>query len=289
MRPADLHQSVADSLQADVMRFMAIIAFCLIAILALVRSVAPAEQRSDSAPRSEPAAPSEFAARAEPAAAAEPVHGSGRTEFGLALAERAHGRPAATGEPVAAELPTEPPSAVVESVLDEVAEPVRSPAPAPSDSIPAVAQAGHSVPDAQPDPATDAQVIRGQAADPTPPPAAAPEEEGLSLRFASEQDFLRLVNRGRIQVFAFNGDEVLTLDTGFSFRPVAAPGQVHELLPETIPELMAGALARRHGEGYRWGVAMPEAMARQIRRYVNDGATGELIIDRFGEVRHRGA
>jgi len=41
--------------------------------------------------------------------------------------------------------------------------------------------------------------------------------------------------------------------------------------------------------GYRWGVAMPEAMARQIRRYVNDGATGELIIDRFGEVRHRGA
>jgi len=213
MRPADLHQSVADSLQADVMRFMAIIAFCLIAILALVRSAAPAANADSVRDSASRASPSEL--RPDAAAAAEPA-----------------------------------PEPVREAVA--VPEPL-------------------------------------QASPPEPQQQAGPGQEGLSLRFASEQDFLRLVNRGRIQVFAFNGDEVLSLDAGFSFRPVPAPDRIHELLPETIPELMAVALARRHGDGYRWGVAMPEAMARRIRRYVNEGATGELVIDRFGEVRHRGA
>jgi hypothetical protein len=244
MRPADLHQSVADSLQADVMRFMAIIAFCLIAILALVRSVAPAEQRTETAAAPELPTRSAAPGPKEPLAPSEPAP------------------PAELEEPVA--MPVE---------RETIVEPAPAPEPAPA-----------AAPDPRPAPVPEP----AQAGPAEPQPRAEPEQTGLSLRFASEQDFLRLVNRGRIQVFAFNGDEVLSLDTDFSFRPVPAPGEVHELLPETIPDLMAGALVRSHGEGYRWGVAMPEAMARQIRRYVNDGATGELIIDRFGEVRHRG-
>lgn len=247
MRRADPLQSVADSLQADVMRFMAIIAFCLIAILALVRSVAPVEPTDAPVP-----------ANAARQAVAEPE-----------LAARSE----------TAALPATPPAALpVEQV------PAEAP-PAP----PAVPSAPQPAPDRRP--VVDAPAVEAGAQTSTPTPAVPTpaQEEGLSLRFASEQDFLRLVTRGRIQVFAFNGEEVLTIGADLTARPASAPGEVHELLPETIPELMTGALARRHGQGYRWAVAMPDGMARQIRRFVDQGATGELIIDRFGEVRHRDA
>ncbi len=51
MRPADAYQGVGDSLQADVMRFMAIIAFCLMAILAAQRGpgACAAGHRADAA------------------------------------------------------------------------------------------------------------------------------------------------------------------------------------------------------------------------------------------------
>lgn len=127
----------------------------------------------------------------------------------------------------------------------------------------------------------------------TPPPTTSPApaaEQGLSLRFASDQDFLRLVNRGEIQVFAFRDGEVLSVSADFRFEKAPAPGRLHELLPETIPHLMAAALdGATNGGAYRWGVAIPPRMARQIQAHLDRGATGELIIDRFGEVRHHGA
>ncbi|MEQ8858025.1 MAG: hypothetical protein RIC56_05210 [Pseudomonadales bacterium] len=232
MRPGDQYHAVSDSLQADVMRFMAIIAFCLIAILALVRSVEPVGPVQVDAP----------VERAVPGA--DPV--------------------VASEAPVPAAPQAAPPDPKPEPKPEPVV--VARPAPAP------------------------------QAEEPGPPaqaPAAStaePARAGLSLRFASDQDFLRLVNRGAIRVFAFNDQGVLALENDFSFQPASAPGRVHELLPETIPELMSGALARSHGgASYRWGIAMPERMARQIRGYVDRGASGELVIDRFGEVRHHGA
>jgi len=217
MRPADSYSAVGESLQADVMRFMAIIAFCLIAILALVRSVEPAAER-------------------ERAAAAE---------VAPALAQRPPMEPAAP----------------------------KTVEPSPEQQAPT-------------------RTASAEPAQPDPVPAPAPQtgEEGLSLRFASDRDFLRLVSRGDIRVFAFNDAEVLSLNGDIRFQPATSPGRVHELLAETIPELVVGAL-RRHAapDAYNWGIAMPDRLARQIRGYVEDGATGELVINRFGEVRHHEA
>lgn len=256
MRRADPHQSVADSLQADVMRFMAIIAFCLIAILALVRSVTPVD------PSVVPAV--------------EPVVPAKGTDS-VAAAPEVPARPEPAKVPVA-RVPVE---SAVPAMPDAAPAPDARRVPNPVIETPPVgdplAEVSEPAPAAAPVPPQPAQAVQ------------AAQEEGLSLRFASEQDFLRLVTRGRIQVFAFNGQEVLTIGADLKPRPASAPGEVHELLPETIPELMTGALARHGGSGFRWAVAMPDVMARQIRRYVDQGATGELIIDRFGEVRHRGA
>jgi len=58
-RPRPSGQLDVDSLQADVMRFMAIIAFCLIAMLALVKDLAPADPKptAESVPASAPMRP----------------------------------------------------------------------------------------------------------------------------------------------------------------------------------------------------------------------------------------
>lgn len=260
MRPGDAYQGVDETLQADVMRFMAIIAFCLIAILALVRSVEPPPRAAalqgpaDPAPAPEPRPVVEaHASRAAEAAAVTPVR------------------------PTAAQAP-EPGAAVAVAPVDA---PPAEPRPMPDAETLALAQIE---PDAQTVP--DAQTL------PDPQPAAPPEDaaRGLSLRFASDRDFLRLVNRGDIRVFAFRDGEVLSVSADFRFEQAPAPGRLHELEPETIPDLMTAALrGATTGTTFRWGVAMPDRMARQIRGYLDSGATGELVIDRFGEVRHHDA
>ncbi len=209
------------------MRFMAIVAFCLMAILALVRNV---DAVPSAAAHVSPAPPAE--------APPHPRSTSARTV-------------AAPAGPTRDPRPQAP--AAVPSRDLRVVEP--KPSGAPPGAKPAA-------------------------------PAAADASRGLTLRFASDQDFLRLVNRGDVRVYAFRDGEVLSVDADFRFRPAAAPQQLHEVLPETIPALMTAAL-RGAGRtaGYRWGITLPAALAREIRGYLDRGASGDLVIDRFGGVR----
>ncbi|TVS14474.1 MAG: hypothetical protein EA417_15205 [Gammaproteobacteria bacterium] len=209
-----------DGLQTDVMRFMAIIAFCLVAILALVRQVEPEAASDDSAMSTVSFPP-------EP----EPVTREPRT------------------------LPTIP-------------DPVTEPKPEP---VPERSRESLSI-----------------AANPT---AAEPDdtsEEGLVLRFASDSDFLRLVNSGRLEVFAFSDDGAWQLAPGLFLRPASAPGALHELLPSTLPAAMRAALTAERGSmnGYRWGMRMPARMEAQIQDLLRSASSGALIIDRNGDVRH---
>jgi hypothetical protein len=122
------------------------------------------------------------------------------------------------------------------------------------------------------------------------------EEQGLSLRFASDRDFLRLVTKGEIQVFAYQArDEVreqarkvLGLDRNFEFLSTEAPGQIYELLPETIPNLIVAALDRATPESgsYTWGIRMPKELEGKIRGFIDRDVHGELVIDRYGDVHH---
>ncbi|HEX7036295.1 MAG TPA: hypothetical protein VF210_11000 [Pseudomonadales bacterium] len=235
MHRADGHQGVDELLQADVMRFMAIIAFCLIAILALVRAA--------ETPAAPVAAPVE---RMPPAAPAPPAR-----------------------EPPA-------PARRADPVPEPVPEPLPAIEPVPPEPVPPI----EPVPSVQAAPPVET---------PPPPPQtdpAPPDERGLSLRFASDQDFLRLLNRGEIRVFAFRDGRVLALGQDLALQPASAPGRLYELMPGTIPELMTSALRAAEGKGdFRWGVTLPERVVRAIREYLDAGARGTLVIDRFGEVR----
>ncbi len=199
-----------DGLQTDVMRFMAIIAFCLVAVLALVKDVA-VEQPAPS-----PAPPE----------------------------------------------PQPQPQAVVE------------PAPA----TPARAE---------PEPEVVSVPIFPPAADTPPPPASAAEQptqsQGLTLRFASDADFIDLIRRGEVRVYAFANDQYLLLDRGFVFRNAQTPAAYHEL--ESVPRRVEAALGDTL-PGNGWAVRLPDRTSSDIRRLADAHTSGQLVIDRSGGVRH---
>lgn len=120
-------------------------------------------------------------------------------------------------------------------------------------------------------------------------PAAELREQTLSLRFASGKDFSRLVSKGEIHVYAFQaGRQVFGLARNFQFNQAKAPGRLYELMPDTIPSSVLAALGQvtREPVAFTWGVRLPADLERRIRRYVDEAAVGELVIDRYGEVHH---
>ncbi len=269
-------QSDNESLQADVMRFMAIIAFCLIAILALVRHAEPA---ADAEASKAPAVEEVLAAEIEPAALEKPVE---NPEPPATVS-----KPAALPDPALAEIPRRirTPESWRQPLPKAEPAPVetpRTPRPEPKPQR-LEAQAVAAEAREQPSPTT-------APVEPTPAPDPA-DEDGLSLRFASDGDFLRLIARGDIRVYAFHDANVLTLTSAYDFLKARSPGQLYELMRETIPSVIVDALVRSRREradsdSFSWGITLPAAIQQQISAYLAKAASGQLVIDRYGDVHH---
>ncbi len=239
------------SLQADVMRFMAIVAFCLVAIMAMVRNVeAPPVATETSAPPVE-------AATAPPAPA----------------------EPAPVPAPVPATRKAPPPQVVTVT---------RPPPPGPLEisqqPAPLPAQA-----------TATAVVVQPPVVPPVPEPEAvepvaaeAPSEAaGLTLRFASDADFLRLVAKGRVTVYAFNEATVLRLNDAYQFEAAPAPGDVYELDAGTIPAHMRRTLPPDAANApLTWAVGLSTRVRRQLNQHLAAVDSGSLLINRYEEVRH---
>ncbi|MEM1231637.1 MAG: hypothetical protein AAGI15_13930 [Pseudomonadota bacterium] len=305
MRPNAQAGIDAESLQADVMRFMAIIAFCLIAILALVRNVeTPPMASASPAAAAPPPAPATQQKDRSGALTAPPAQAKTEPERRVAQLptpvspeaavepEPEPVRPAplrtlttVTGKPfrIAAAQPLEPARPIT------MMAPIKAPpAPAP------VADAPQAQPEKQPErqpkpPAREALASR----DPAPAAATAAavsndDEPGLSLRFTSDRDFLRLVTRGEVRVFLFKDRTGFELGRDYRFTRARLPTQLYEVMAETIPDPIQRAAAAMASapQSMRWGLAMPARIERRIAEYVARVDQGELRIDRFGEVHH---
>ena len=240
-----------ESLQADVMRFMAIIGFCLVAIMALVRDVNP------------PAAHS----------LAEPVQGPVRESVPAP-------EPEAPVVPVIKTL-VEPHVVQVEPVLPKQLVVPETPSAAP------VVEA--------PKPLADVEVavvsVPEPVVAPLPAPVQAEPEEGLSLRFHSDRDFLRLITSGEVGLYLFKDQTAFRLAENYAFQEAPAPRQLYELMPQTIPAAISASAnaAVSHAERFKWGVVMPARIERRIASLVAVESSGQLVIDRFGAVRHETA
>ncbi|MCH2097000.1 MAG: hypothetical protein MK142_01290 [Pseudomonadales bacterium] len=320
-----------DGLQADVMRFMAIIAFCLVAIMALARNAAPLgsnpaafevpsagvqtaasddvvlsvgavtvsdpEMEPSPEPNPEPNPEPSLEPSLEPNRIAEVRRNVGAESShrpGEPSLESPALEPAPMGAPISATPATEEASA-----LKPALDVARAASPQTRREGIVAALEGMARHDAERSPPSgQSRATPEPVAKPTPAPdaaaadnsllASAPQEaSGLSLRFASERDFLRLIGRDAIEVFAFREGDVLALTSSLRFAPSAVPGEVYELLPSTIPSQISALLAnlRTESEQFQWGVRMPGRIERAVRAQVDAGAAGVLVIDRFGEVR----
>ncbi|MFV2090842.1 MAG: hypothetical protein ACC642_09300, partial [Pseudomonadales bacterium] len=155
---------------------------------------------------------------------------------------------------------------------------------APVDTAALDSEPVRNLPEPSPEPSPETTV-----AESTRDPAASPADEpGLTLRFASDGDFLRLIAKGGIKVYAFSQSDILSLNDSYRFLESRTPGQVYELLKESIPSLIVDALRRERNDigTFTWGIALPDRISRQIDRQLQTVTSGQLVIDRYGDVHH---
>lgn len=244
-----------EDLQTDVMRFMAILAFCLMAVFALVQSMPLTAQQASAT----------TSADALPQPSVSPV------------ATKTAAVPAPSAKPLQVELGLPP------------AVPLTVPAPA----SPASADAARGAP-LQVEPELPPAVPLTLPAPASPAAAdtsASDQSQGLTLRFSSDAALRRLVARGKVGLFAFSAGQSWRLvlsGKGESFHAAQAPTEFHAMAAHTVPRSLAAALPASGGhlaEDVTWGVTLPPATRYAIARLVREFERGALIIASDGRVR----
>ncbi len=244
-----------DHLQADVMRFMAIVAFCLIAILAMVRQTPSDSHR---------AAPSPQPSIAEPAPPA-------------IKQASPQGAPSAPKPVTAREV----------SPLEEEVGP-ETPATKTVQATPIETNTAAAEPEAQTQTQTQTHTQKQthKVID-TNTERDAASKQGITLRFVSTRDFLRLLNNSSVTLYAYDDQQFLSWNRNQRFDPATPPDRVYELDPATVPDLMHQALPDSFTPANAtWAVGLPMHVEQQIQRHLSQVDSGELHINRYQEVRH---
>jgi len=254
-RSADMDVGGAADLQTDIMRFMAILSLCLVAIFALVQSIplTPVEPApSESAP-----APTPVAHEVTPP------------------------------EPVPAPAPVATPKPEPQPVQEAVERPVTLTRPtwqpkyAPKTPV-------------QVDPAVIPEVARvepvREAETPVETPApSASEKKGFTLRFASDAALTRAVAAHNVGLYALDKQQVKRMtvsESRISFWDASTPNKFHEMEASTVPAAVIDALARTGvaTDGVGWGVTLPGKVTTQMNSLMQDHDGGSLIINAAGDV-----
>jgi hypothetical protein len=253
-----MHRGEADAggaadLQTDVMRFMAILALCLVAIFALVQSIplipeAPAESTATAAPPPEP-----VMQQPETIAVATPAPAEAPREETVRLT-----RPKWTSTFVPQQR------AVIPAVTRT---PVPDARPAESDTP--------ETPDTPP---------------PKPSTPADPSNRGFTLRFESDHALTRLVAAGKVGLYAISdgrSQRMTISESRISFWDASTPGAFHEMETSTVPRPVVEALVRAgvNTTGIDWGVTLPGKLKQQLDTLMREHTGGALVIGLDGNLR----
>lgn len=226
-RGADIDGGGAADLQTDIMRFLAILSLCLVAIFALVQSIPLTPVVPEPAP---------------PPVQPEPV----------------------PAKPESMPVVPEPTLEVVKQAPRPTPAPEPEPKPAPPEAEPVSIEA------AAPPPVTET-------------PAASPEEEGFTLRFASDAALMRAVAASHVGVYAIQDGRAYRMtvsDSRISFWDASTPNTFHEMEPGTVPGAVIDALARTGAKagGVSWGVTLPGKLKSRLDSIMQEYRGGSLII-----------
>jgi hypothetical protein len=257
MHRGDTDAGGAADLQTDIMRFMAILALCLVAIFALVQSIplipeAPTQSTEAAAPPPLPVP------EPEPAPVAEKPDVK---------------PPPVSEEPVKAVQLTRP--KWTSSFVPQQSAVSRPVAKAPQ-------------PEAERPPERTAQ--SPVTPPPLPPKPAEPTSRGFSLRFESDHALTRLVAAGKVGLYAISdgrAQRMTVSESRISFWDASTPGAFHEMETSTVPRPVIDALAKSgtSAAGIDWGVTLPGKLRQQLDTLMRDNTGGALVIGLDGELR----
>ncbi|NNF41231.1 MAG: hypothetical protein HKN64_07610 [Woeseiaceae bacterium] len=251
-RSADMDAGGAADLQTDIMRFMAILSLCLVAIFALVQSLpmtpAPAEQ-------------------AAPVVSAPPVEQSAPDAATVAVPPPVEVVPAAAAVPDAATVTLTRPKWVSTFKPREV-----------------------PVPAAEPETQTEPVVLPAPGTAVALPPPAPPETEGFTLRFESDAALTRLVAASTVGLYAIDGKRAQRMtvsESRISFWDASTPNTFHEMQSTTVPAAVVEAHARSGAvqNAVSWGVTLPGKLKRQLDELMQAHPGGVLVITANGNIR----
>ena len=245
-RGMDADAGGAAELQTDVMRFMAIISLCLVAIFALVQSIplAPTTLVKDTPESKE--VPEPIIESPEPAEAVP-------QDFTLTRPDPV-AQPAKVA-PVALERPAPTPMKPVDRMEPEAELPVAGTPPQPQSTKTTPSRRGFTLRFE-----SDAVLTR------------LVENETVGLYVIAENQARRLqIESGRISYWSSSSpDQIHEMD----------PATVPTSFVSTWNRQHGGT-----GITEKWGVSLPPAMSRQVRDHVADNDGGALIIGNNGQVR----
>ena len=249
----------AADLQTDIMRFMAILALCLVAIFALVQSlpmapVAPVEKPAVPEPVPVAVAAPVTQPVEEPRVESAPVPDANAPQNRQVALTRPAWTPKYTPAPRTAEQPAAPPA---QPAVEEVVE-----------ALPAAATP-------RPDPA---------------PATPAAEAEGFTLRFESDLALTRLVAGGQVGFYAIEAGRAQRMsvhNSRISFWEASTPNEFHEMETATVPQAVVDALGRSGADAsaVSFGVTLPSRLRGQLSQLMQDNRGGALVIGANGNLQ----
>ena len=239
----------AADLQTDVMRFMAILSLCLVAIFALVQSL-PIEAQSPTESKTVESPP-------------PPAKETAPTEE-LQMVRQATRTPVEP-EPVASITLTRP--KWVSTYLapkETTAAPEKPAAPPP-------------------------RVVATADPEPLPEPAPQPADKVFTLRFESDSALTRLVATGEIAFFAISSGRAHRMtvsNSRISFWDASTPNTFHEMEASTVPRPVVDALVRTGADAanVEWGVTLPGKLSAQLNSLMQKHSGGALVIRADGNL-----
>ena len=249
-RGADMDVGGAADLQTDVMRFMAIISLCLVAIFALVQSM----------PIAPPAAPQiPLAAETK----VDPVEAPTTQAVPPVVKKTAETTTKKTAATITLTRPKWTPK--LQPKVVTVSQP------------PAAAAEN-----------TASEAVLEAAADPVA--TSADEPDGFTLRFESDAALTRLVAGSSVGVYAIEPERARRMtvsESRISFWDASVPNSFHEMELSTVPAGVVNALARTGIDTatVSWGVTLPGKLKAQLEQLMQNHSGGSLVIAADGEIR----
>ena len=126
------------------------------------------------------------------------------------------------------------------------------------------------------------------------PDQASEAEVGFSLRFASDEALTALLRTRSVRVFAMLGQRTWQLSAGAKSifaETMDRPGSFYEMNRQTVPPTYRAALRRvtavLDDARITWGVTLPQPTRAAITRLMERYEGGELIIQADGSVERR--